>query len=107
MTHSGTGTAHFVKQCNGTGECNGTCEGRVYRLDPPYETRDWDDNPTGSTEFVWVSATIAMFSGPETYIFASDADGKVSNWGELPGSFQGGLDHEAALRGMGYEVASA
>lgn len=81
--------ATFVKRVNGAGD------GRVYRLDPPLN----------GVDYVWVSAT-STYSGPETYIFASDADGAVLDWGELPGSFRGGLDHAEALRGAGYEVVS-
>lgn len=46
-----------------------------------------------------------MFSGPETYIFPANEDGKVVHWAELEGSFRGGLDHERALRNAGFEVA--
>ena len=92
-------TATFVKQRNGTGE------GRVYRLDPPMPLSD-EEADQGSTSYVWVSATVVPYDGgPETYIFACDAEGQVSDWGELPGSYKGGLDHDEALRGAGYEVA--
>jgi hypothetical protein len=102
MTDQGaiTKTATFVKTLNRAGE------GRVYRLDPPMEIKDWRNNVTGATEYVWVSAVVAMFSGAETYIFPCDADGHVTDWGELGGSFRGDLDHEEALNGAGYEVAS-
>lgn len=53
---------------------------------------------------VVVSATVAPYTGPETYIFPANADGKVEDWGELPGSYRGGLDHEQALRNAGYEI---
>lgn len=94
------GTATFVKQKNGNGQA------AVYRLDPPLDITDWDDKVTGTTEHVWVSAAEVMFSGPETYIFACDADGEVTDWGELTGSYRGGLDHAEALRGAGYEVSA-
>jgi hypothetical protein len=79
-----------------------TGRARLYRLDPPladYDGRTW--------EYVIVSATDVPFSGPETYIFPSDGpDAKVqpADWGEMPGSFKGALDHAAALRLAGYEV---
>ena len=73
----------------------------VYLLDPPMETA------FGTTEYVRVSAASVMFSGPETYIFASDADGEVTDWAELDGSYRGGLDHEEALRVAGYKVVSS
>lgn len=92
------GSATFVKQRNGRGD------GRVYRVDPPIEQRDWDGEVEATHEYVWVSATVVPYTGPETYIFPSDADGNVLDWGELDGSYRGGLDHAEALRGAGYEV---
>jgi hypothetical protein len=77
----------------------GTGDARLYRLSAPLT-----DDAGNPTEYVIVSATFALYSGPETYIFPANADGKVTNWGELPGSFQGCLDHEAALGGAGYTV---
>ena len=68
---------------------------RTYRLDPPMEALH---------EYVVVSAVVAPVTGPETYIFEGDADGNVTDWGELPGSFRGDFDHERALRNAGYEV---
>ena len=76
----------------------------LYRLDPPIEQTDWDGNVEATHEYVRVSATSVMFSGPETYIFPADETGDVIDWGELDGSYGGGLDHEEALRGAGYEV---
>lgn len=60
--------------------------------------------PLENNSYVVVSAVIAMFSGPETYIFASNAEGKVNDWGELDGSFKGELNHEKALRMAGYDT---
>lgn len=77
----------------------GTGEMRLYRLDPPMPT---EEQPT---EFVVVSATVAPFTGPETYIFPADEDGDITDWGELDGSYRGGLDHTEALTRAGYEVA--
>ena len=34
----------------------------------------------------------------------ADERGNVLDWGELPGSFQGYVDHEEALNCAGYEV---
>ena len=70
-------------------------DARLYKLDPPLL----------DIEYVVVSATIPVFGGgPETYIFKSSNTGEVKYWGELEGSFRGGLDHIKALAGMGYEV---
>ena len=66
----------------------------LYKLDPPLE----------SGAFVIVSATNALFSGPETYIFAASPEGGIVSWVELEGSFRGDLDHEKALRGAGYAI---
>lgn len=78
----------------------GTGEMRLYKLAPPLS------GYSGQTfEFVVVSATVVPYSGPETYIFGADEAGEIKEWAELEGSFKGGLDHEQALRGAGYEVA--
>lgn len=90
--HSNTATQVTLKKGGWTGNA------RLYRCEPPMPTED------GPTEYVVVSATVAWMSGPETYIFAADKDGNITNWCELPGSFRGGLDHDEALRGAGYEV---
>lgn len=69
----------------------------LYRLEPPIVV---DDRVIAH---VVVSANVVM-GRPETYIFSANAEGKILDWGELEGSFQGGLDHEEALRGAGYLV---
>ena len=73
----------------------------LYELTPPL--KDYD----GKTEhkYVVVSATNAMFSGPETYIFPANESGEVSDWCELPGSQKETLNHEDALRDAGYAIA--
>ena len=76
--------ARFLSRRDGTGE------GRVYELTPPLDGH----------KYVWVSAVVA----PETFIFPSNRRGDVSDWGELPGSIKGVLDHEAALKEAGYTV---
>jgi len=69
-------------------------DARLYRMEPLYE----------GSEYVVVSGMHFTFSGPETYIFKSDADGSVETFVDLPGSFRGEIDHERALRNAGYEV---
>jgi hypothetical protein len=65
----------------------------AYRCEPPY---------LGQHEHVRVSA--ATIAGePETYIFPCDADGRVTDWGELDGSIEGVRDL-SLLSEMGYEV---
>lgn len=57
----------------------------------------------GGHSHVIVSAVVTI-TGPETYIFPATKDGVVADWGELPGSLKGTLEHEAALREAGYRV---
>jgi hypothetical protein len=96
-----TGAATFVRDIHGF-----RGDARLYRLNPPMMVHDWRDASDRPVEWVNVSAVVAMFSGPETYIFEADEAGEVKSWAELDGSFQGALDHEAALLGAGYEVQS-
>ena len=76
---------------------------RLYRLTPPLASDEWSDG--GPYEYVVVSAVVVEYSGAETYIFGANEAGEVVDWSELPGSFHGGLNHEAALTGAGYVVA--
>jgi hypothetical protein len=62
------------------------------------------DPPLAGHEYVRVSAVIAPFSGPETYLFPADSDGEVTDWGELEGSYRGGLDINEALHRAGYDT---
>lgn len=55
-------------------------------------------------QHIVISATIAPYSGAETYIFPSDADGNITSYIELSGSYRGGLDHKRALENAGYEL---
>jgi hypothetical protein len=98
---------------------------KFYRLEPPFQYQEWSGAKTETYEWVCVSAvSLGRYTGSrdgfvlasiidpitadgETYIFPADvtADGgaEVTSWGELPGSFKGDLDHDRALRNMGYE----
>lgn len=67
----------------------------LYKCDPPLD----------GNGFVVVSATVALYTGPETYIFPANQDGDITGWTELDGSYRGDLDHAQALSGAGYEVA--
>jgi hypothetical protein len=97
-------TATKIKDLDGF-----TGEAALFQLSPPLKRTDgWGDEAKEiDTEYVVVSATVAMYSGPETYIFPADADGKVISYGELEGSYRGGLNMEAALEGAGYSVVKA
>jgi len=96
-------TATYIKKMvKWTGNAN------LYQLSEPMEyDKPWDDEdetPAKKTSYVVVSAANALYSGPETYIFATDKDGEVLDWGELDGSYRGGLSHEIALQNAGYSV---
>ena len=75
--------------------CTGKATQRCYRCTPPLDGH----------EYVVVSATITLY-GKETYIFAANSLGTITDWRELDGSFRGALDHEHALLNAGYEVAA-
>ena len=90
-------TAQFVKD---VGSFTGSAS--LYKLSDPVEY-GFDDH-RNTTEFVIVSATVALYSGPETYIFPATESGEIADWGELEGSYRGGLCHETALEAAGFTV---
>lgn len=92
-------TAKFVKKLD---DWRG--DAALYELSQPLAQHSYDDTEPVKYNHVIVSAANAMFSGPETYIFGADSDGKILDWGELEGSFRGSLDHARALENAGYEV---
>ena len=78
-------------------------DARLYRLDPPMSVPAWDNKDTLiQIDYVVVSAVVAFFQGPETYIFPANENGEVLDWMELDGSFKGGLNHGQALTYAGY-----
>ena len=74
----------------------------VYRVEPPMSNGD-----DGTTDYVVVSAADVPYSGPETYIFASDERGRVTSWLELDGSTRGVVSHATVLKDAGYTVDDA
>lgn len=95
-------TATFIRDLTGA---DSVTKASLYKLDPPIDCGGlFDDGEPDTSTYVRVSAANVPFGGPETYIFASDDQGAVTNWSELEGSYKGGLDHVAALAGAGYEV---
>lgn len=60
--------------------------------------------PLEGNTFVVVSAAFVPYTGPETYIFPSDSRGVITSWGEMKGSYRGGLSHEKALTRAGYKI---
>jgi hypothetical protein len=77
----------------------------LYEFEPPIEyDGSWDDKPILlPAKYVVVSA-VCTYSGPETFIFPSDENGKVLSWTELEGSIVGELNIEKALSNAGYEI---
>jgi hypothetical protein len=78
-------------------------EAYLYELSEPvrYANRDGVE---GWTHHVIVSGVLSMYAGPETYIFPADIEGRALCMIELyPGSFRGAVDHDAAVRGAGWE----
>ena len=80
----------------------------LYRLDPPisWSERVDDLEILHMTNYVVVSAIVATYSGPETYIFPSDADGKILDHGGLDGSMNGTLDPVRVLEAAGYKIVN-
>lgn len=85
-------TATFLRKLDGF-----TGDARLFKLSEPVETRGGH-----KTDHVVVSATDAILTGPETYIFPADLNGKVTYWREMDGSFQGGLSHSEAIANAGW-----
>lgn len=97
-------TATYIKDVNP----NASGYQRLYHVSPPIEGYRSDENDAKLFyDYVVVSAATVPYSGPETYIFASDEHGKVQHWMELPGSYRGGLKHEQALQRAGYTVVDS
>ena len=113
-------TATFVK------EVNPTARGKqqLYRLDPPlagfeYVVVSAIGPYTPPIVDPGIKATIALIGvignslgaefdygdvAQETFIFGADSDGVITEWRELPGSYQGGHSHIQALIRAGYTV---
>ena len=61
--------------------------------------------PTGRTDYVIVSAAVVPILGPQTHIFAANAEGECLDWNPIKGSFTGALDHTRAIREAGWVLA--
>jgi hypothetical protein len=90
-------SATFIRDIKGW-----TGTAKLYRVSPPMPLEKG-----GTADHVIVSATVAPYTGAETYIFPATADGQVIGWGELDGSYRGSLNHELALGLAGYEIAGS
>lgn len=82
-------------------------DARLYKLSVPMKYQELYEQVEKDCGYVIVSAVIAPYSGPETYMFAAHESGEPINFLELPGSFKGHLDHELALANAGYSVATS
>lgn len=95
--------ARFVKQ---QVTPSGTIQ-KLYKINEPiqYEYMGEHDFETRTTNYVLICGVhVADNVAPQTYIFPSDKDGKIVDLTELPGSFQGAIDFERALKGMAVEI---
>ena len=81
-------------------------DARLYELSPPMEYTRYEDceEKKKKAKYVIVSAVVALYSGPETFIFSATKRGEIRHWSELKGSFRGELDHAQALNNAGYEI---
>jgi hypothetical protein len=95
-------TAKVWKDCKGTHLFREDADAKIYALSAPCVYNNTYTNYVAVSAVPWVGSPGR--SKPETYIFPTDAMGQVLDWGELPGSFQGGMDHARALKGLGYEI---
>lgn len=60
--------------------------------------------PLAKNTYVVASSTVALFSGPETYLFSAKKSGEVKSWSELEGSQRGTLNYKDCFSSIGYEV---
>jgi len=82
--------------------------GILYKLSEPigfdidYET----DKPEAFTDHVVISTVYVGYSCNrwETYIFPATPEGKVINWGELPGSMNYEQSQEAVISRAGWKL---
>ncbi|MHA2428329.1 MAG: hypothetical protein ACXADB_09925 [Candidatus Hermodarchaeia archaeon] len=62
-------------------------------------------NADGHTDHVFISSIVAMdHGGPECFIFPADPSGNILNYGELPGSQRGTLDHAVVIAAAGWTL---
>jgi hypothetical protein len=79
----------------------------LYEMIPalPYKKYDADEGKyvKRKARFVVVSAALDRPLGVcETFLFPADSEGKVTSWGELPGSESGIYSAEEIFSGIGY-----
>lgn len=69
----------------------------------PYGWDEDSDRPT--TKFV-IASSISNEWGSEVYIFPADAAGKITDWGEMEGSFKGAGSPQDAIENAGWVVVN-
>lgn len=87
-------TATKVKDLTGWGMAS------LYELSESVETYDGERK----TKFVIVSAVNAMFSGPETLVFAARQSGEKLGMLIEIGGGRGYMNHTKALENMGFTI---
>lgn len=87
--------ATFVKKMKGR-----KVDARLYRLSEPYAVVRGNGARPVATGYVVISAVGASGAGPLTYIFPANAEGSITSYGALDGSFRGAFDHARALAGF-------
>ena len=96
------GIAKLIKDCSEDFRGHAA----LYKLSTPMVYEGYMEDSTEEFDYVVVSQSQVPFSGPETYIFGADKNGKVLNWSELDGSRRGSYSHAAVLGFAGYEVVA-
>jgi len=99
-----TKTATFLRKLDGF-----KGDARLYRVEPAMKYWKWEgqEREEAEVEYIVVSGINGIYrltSDPETFIFPADESGMVVSWGELDGSFRGGVNHEQALANAGYSL---
>lgn len=88
-------------------------DARLFKLSKPFQYDRYDPSNKKEipvvVEFVVVSGIDTssiheLLNERETYIFAANSKGEISDWLELKGSFKGKIDHAQALKNMGYKT---
>lgn len=95
-------TATFVRDVSDN--FNGTAH--LFKVNPPIAFSDSWDEETLTTEYIVASSLTAAFDTgrPETFLFPTNEEGVILDWGELPGSQRGTTNIDAVLTEAGYEV---
>jgi hypothetical protein len=90
-----------VKRIDRVNEREARGDQELWSISPP--VKFYHRGKVCTADFVVVSAVVTFGSGPETYIFPSDRNGEVINWGELPGSQRGTMNHEATIMNVNHD----